>query len=37
MFECAEQLLIQLSTLLPTLIALYICFDITGGILFGKR
>lgn len=37
MFECAEEFLIQLYRLIPSLISVYILFDLTGGLLFGKR
>lgn len=37
MFECAEQMLIQLIEAMPYLIAIYILFDFTGSLLFGKR
>lgn len=37
MFDIATTLLSQLVTLLPGLVALYIIFDLTGALLFGKR
>lgn len=37
MFDVATTLLSQLITLLPGLIGLYIIFDLTGALLFGKR
>lgn len=37
MFECAEQMLIQLIQCMPALIGVYILFDLTGSLLFGKR
>lgn len=37
MFEVAEKFLIQLYQLIPSLVALYVMFDLTGGLLFGKK
>lgn len=37
MFECAEQLLVQLVNLMPAILGIYILFDLIGGLLFGKR
>lgn len=37
MFECAIQFLSQLIDLMPYIIALYVIFDFTGSLLFGKR
>lgn len=37
MFECAEQMLIQLIQLMPYIIGVYLLFDLTGSLLFGKR
>lgn len=37
MFEVAEMFLIQLYQLIPPLVALYVTFDLLGGLLFGKR
>ena len=37
MFECAEQMLIQLIEIMPQIIGIYLLFDLTGSLLFGKR
>lgn len=37
MFECAEQMLIQLIGMMPEIIGVYLLFDLTGSLLFGKR
>lgn len=37
MFECAEQMLVQLINIMPQIIGVYILFDLTGSLLFGKR
>lgn len=37
MFDIATTLLSQLVELMPGLIGLYIIFDLTGALLFGKR
>lgn len=37
MFECAQQMLIQLIHGMPYLIGIYLLFDLTGSLLFGKR
>lgn len=37
MFECALQFLEQLIDLIPGIIAIYILFDLIGGLLFGKN
>ena len=37
MFEIAIQLMLQLVDLLPGVIVIYILFDLTGSLLFGKR
>lgn len=34
MFECVEQMLVQLVGLLPTLLAVYVLFDCTALLLF---
>ncbi len=37
MFEISEQMLVQLISLLPILIVIYIVFDFLGSFFFGKR
>lgn len=37
MFECAEQMLIQLIEIMPYVIGVYIIFDLTGSLFFNKR
>jgi len=37
MFECAEQMLIQLIEIMPYIIGIYILFDLTGSLFFNKR
>lgn len=37
MFECAEQMLIQLIGVMPTIIAVYLLFDFLGSLFFGKN
>lgn len=37
MFEIFSQMFVQLITLIPLLIALYVLFDLIGGLLFNKR
>lgn len=37
MFECAEQMLIQLIEIMPYVIGIYILFDLTGSLFFSKR
>lgn len=37
MFDVATTLMSQLVTLLPGMIGIYILFDLTGALLFGKR
>lgn len=37
MFECAEQMLIQLIGIMPQVIGVYLLFDLIGGLFFGKR
>lgn len=37
MFECAEQMLIQLIECMPVIIGVYLLFDLTGSLFFGKR
>lgn len=37
MFECAEQMLVQLIQLMPSILGVYILFDLIGGLIFGKR
>lgn len=37
MFECAEQMLVQLIELMPGILGIYILFDLIGGLIFGKR
>lgn len=37
MFECAEQMLVQLIGIMPHVIGIYLLFDLTGSLLFGKR
>lgn len=37
MFECAEQMLVQLVQLMPAILGIYILFDLVGSLLFGKR
>lgn len=37
MFECMEQMFIQLVQYIPPLIGIYFVFDFTGSLLFGKR
>ena len=37
MFECAEQMMIQLIEIMPVIIGVYIVFDLLGSLLFGKR
>lgn len=37
MFECAETMLVQLIDIMPAVIGVYLLFDLTGSLLFGKR
>lgn len=37
MFEIAEQFLVQLIDLMPAIFGVYVLFDLTGSLLFGKR
>lgn len=37
MFECMEQMLVQLIDLIVPLFGIYVIFDFTGSLLFGKR
>lgn len=37
MFECAEQMLVQLIGIMPQIIGIYLLLDLTGSLLFGKR
>ena len=37
MFECAEIMLVQLIDIMPVVIGVYLLFDLTGSLLFGKR
>lgn len=37
MFECAETMLVQLIEIMPYVIGVYLLFDFTGSLLFGKR
>ena len=37
MFECSEQMLVQLVNLIPPILGIYIIFDLLGSMLFGKR
>lgn len=37
MFECATQMLVQLIDLMPTIIAVYVLFDLIGSLFFGKN
>ena len=37
MFDISLQFLSQLIDLIPGLIGIYIIFDLTGSLLFGKR
>ena len=37
MFECAQQMLIQLIGAMPILIGVYILFDLIGNLFFGKK
>lgn len=37
MFECAEQMLIQLIECMPYVIGLWLIFDLTGSLFFGKN
>ena len=37
MFECAEQMLVQLVDLIPSILGIYILFDLIGSWFFGKR
>lgn len=34
MLECVEQMMIQLIDILPSLLAIYVCFDVTALLLF---
>lgn len=37
MFEVATTYMIQLVELLPGVIAIWLLFDLIGGLIFGKR
>lgn len=37
MFDIATQFMVQLVELIPPVIAIYVLFDLIGGLLFGKR
>lgn len=37
MFECMEEMMIQFVQYIPALIGIYMVFDFTGALLFGKR
>lgn len=37
MFECAQQMLIQLIGVMPLIIGIYILFDFLGSLFFGKN
>lgn len=37
MFECATQMIVQLINLIPTIFGVYLLFDFTGSLLFGKE
>ena len=37
MFECAQQMLIQLIGAMPVLIGIYILFDLIGNLFFGNK
>lgn len=37
MFEIATQFMLQLVECIPVVFTLYIIFDFTGSLLFGKR
>lgn len=37
MFEIAEQYLVQLIDLIPSIFGVYILFDLVGSLLFGKK
>lgn len=37
MFECMELMMIELCKYIVPIIGIYLIFDFTGSILFGKR
>lgn len=37
MFDIATQFMVQLVDLIPAVIGIYLIFDLTGSLLFGKR
>lgn len=37
MFDVVETFLVQLVGLIPSIFGIYLLFDLTGGLLFGKR
>lgn len=37
MFDVATQYMVQLVKLLPGVIALWLLFDLMGGLIFGKK
>lgn len=37
MFEIFSQMFVQLTNFIPLLIALYVLFDLIGGLLFNKK
>ena len=37
MFEVVENLLIQFIDIIPYILGIYIIFDLTGSLLFGRK